>query len=110
MCGYKPLADAVTRSIGIRACSDGSADRSASTRLLTASANSGLSGPRFEPLEEAALYGKGLVAEGRPHKSFGSSYGCPISRPPIARPSLTIKLPFAALGKSIHANPVTASG
>jgi hypothetical protein len=46
----------------------GSAALSALMRAATASLSAGLSGPRLEPLEAAALLGNGPVAEGRPQK------------------------------------------
>ena len=62
-------------------------------RALTASMRAGLSGPRFEPPEAAALYGCGDVADGRLQKYFGSLKLWPISAEPTALPLLTIRLP-----------------
>src|SRR5436190_14973705 len=110
MCGSRPLPEAVTRSTGGDAGCDGSAALRFATRSFTADSRAGLIGPRFEPLDAPALYPYGPVAEGRPQKYFASSNGCPISRLPIGFPSLTIKLPLAAVGKRTVATPVTASG
>src|SRR5215813_9686627 len=95
MCGSRPLPEAVTRSTGTGLVLPGSAARRAATRPCTASISAGLVGPRFEPDDEAALYGNGEVADGRPQKYFGSSNGWPISAEPMTLPSLTIRLPLA---------------
>jgi hypothetical protein len=67
-------------------------------------------GPRFEPLDAAALYGNGVVAEGRPQKYLGSSNGWPIRLDPTGFPSRRMRLPLASLGKATCAMPVTRSG
>src|SRR5207245_2043793 len=82
--GSSPLPEAVTRSTGIGAALPGSAARRASTRPWTALARSGFVGPRFEPEDDAALSGKGDVADGRLQKYFGSSKGWPMRREPTA--------------------------
>src|SRR5215470_327697 len=106
MWGSSPLPDAVTRSAGTGALFPGSAARSASMRAFTASARAGLVGPRFEPDDEAALYGLGEVAEGRLQKYFGSSKGCPMRDEPTTLPSCTMRLPLAWRGKTSWATPV----
>ena len=78
----------------------GSARRSSSIRACTFSFRAGLSGPRFEPLEEAALYGAGVVAEGRAQKYPGFVKGWPISDEPTGLPFRRIRLPFAWDGKA----------
>jgi hypothetical protein len=65
---------------------------------------------RFEPPEDAELYGNGAVAESLPQKYFGSSNGCPISEDPEGLLSFMIMLPFACAGKSTCAIAVTARG
>src|SRR5207244_12792061 len=110
MCGSRPLPDAVTRSTGTGAVFSGTAARRASTRAWTAFTRSGLVGLRFEPADEPALYGNGVVADGRPQKYLGSSNGWPISDEPTTLPSFTMRLPFAWRGKTTFAMPVTTSG
>src|SRR5215471_16653009 len=110
MWGSRPLPEAVTRSTGTGAVLPGSAARSASTRACTVLIRSGLVGLRFEPDDDAALSGNGVVADGRPQKYLGSSNGWPISAEPIAFPSFTIKLPLAWEGNTTWAMPVTISG
>src|SRR5215510_10153789 len=110
MCGSSPLPEAVTRSTGTGALLPGSAARRASMRAFTASASAGLVGPRFEPDDDAALYGYGEVAEGRLQKYFGSSKGCPMREEPTTLPSCTMRLPLAWRGNRIWATPVTTSG
>src|SRR5262245_23243126 len=110
MWGSSPLPEAVTRSTGIGAVLPGSAARSASTRPCTVLIRSGLVGLRLDPVEDAALFGKGLVADGRLQKYFASSNGWPMSADPITFPSLTIRLPLACDGKTTCAMPVTISG
>src|SRR5262252_3912212 len=110
MCGSSPLPEAVTRSTGTGAVLPGSAARSASTRLWTALTRSGLVGLRLDPVDEAALYGNGLVAEGRPQKYFGSSNGWPMRAEPTSLPSFEMRLPWAWYGKTAWATPVTRSG
>src|SRR3974377_416087 len=75
--GSSPLPDVVTRSTGTGSALPGSASRSALTRSRTASASAGLRGPRFDPDDDAALYGCGEVADGRLQKYFGWSNGRP---------------------------------
>src|SRR5262249_61208075 len=99
MCGSRPLPEAVTRSTGTGAVFPGSAARSASTRPCTVLTRSGLVGLRFDPVEEAALLGNGLVADGRPQKYLGSSKGCPMRAEPMSFPSFEIRLPCAWNGK-----------
>src|SRR5262245_63297214 len=110
MCGSSPLADAVTRSTGTGAVLPGSAARSASTRSWTDFTSAGFVGLRFEPDDDAALFGNGEVAEGRPQKYFGSSNGWPISDEPTTLPSLTSRLPFAWYGNTSWAMTVTITG
>jgi hypothetical protein len=110
ICGSSPLAEVVTRSTGTGESLPGSAFRSDSTRSRTAFSNPGFVGPRFEPIDDSALYGEGDVAEGRLQKYFGSLNGWPINVEPTVRPSRTIKLPFACHGKTAWAIAVTASG
>src|SRR5215475_9381976 len=110
MCGSSPLPEAVTRSTGTGALLPGSAARSASTRPWTALTRSGLVGLRLDPEDEAALYGNGLVAEGRPQKYLGSSKGWPIRAEPTSLPSFAMRLPWAWYGKTAWATPVTRSG
>src|SRR5215510_11715331 len=110
MCGSSPLPEAVTRSTGTGALLPGSAARSASTRPWTALTRSGLVGLRLDPEDEAALYGNGLVAEGRPQKYLGSSKGWPMRAEPTSLPSLETRLPWAWYGKTAWATPVTRSG
>ena len=112
----------MTRSTGTGAVLPGSAARSASTRPLTASTSAGLVGPRFEPLELAALFAIGEVAEGReseatmslgegrPQKFFGSLKLWPISSEPTTLPSRSTRLPAAWLGNATRAMPVMANG
>src|SRR5262244_3092156 len=100
MCGSSPLPDAVTRSTGTGAALPGSAARSASTRAWTALTRSGLGGLRLDPEDAAALYGNGLVAEGRPQKYFGSSKGWPMRAEPTSLPSFEMRLPCAWYGKT----------
>ena len=88
----------------------GSAFCSASMRPLTASASAGLSGPWLEPEDAPALYGIGEVAEARLQKYFSSLKGWPISAEPTALPSRSTRLPFACVGKTACAMPVTISG
>jgi len=45
------------------------------------------------PLDAAALYGAGAVAEGRDQKYLGALNGCPIKREPSTLPSCSIGLP-----------------
>src|SRR6266571_8245054 len=110
MCGSRPLPEAVTRSTGTGAVLPGSAARRASTRPCTALMRSGLVGLRLEPEEEAALSAKGLVADGRLQKYFGSSKGWPINTDPRTLPSLTMRLPFACHGKTSCPMHVTTRG
>src|SRR4051812_10063522 len=110
MCGSSPLPEAVTRSTGTGAVLPGSTARSAATRALTASYSAALVGPWLEPDEDAALYGNGVVAEGRPQKYLGSSNGWPISEEPTTLPSRTMRLPLAWRGKASWAMPVTTAG
>src|SRR5215467_6109066 len=110
MCGSSPLPEAVTRSTGTGTVLPGSAARSASTRAWTALTRSGFVGLRLDPEDEAALYGNGLVAEGRPQKYFGSSKGWPMRAEPTSLPSFEMRLPWAWYGKTAWATPVTRSG
>src|SRR5262249_20910862 len=107
-CGSRPLAEAVTRSAGIGAWLLGSAALSASTPAFTASTRAGLSGPRLEPEDAAPLYAKGVVADGRLQKYFGSSNGWPIRDDPAMAPSRSTRLPFAWLRYAACATTVTA--
>src|SRR5262249_23822447 len=106
----RPLPEAVTRSTGAGAVLPGSAARSASTRPCTALIRSGLVGLRFEPEEAPALFGKGLVAEGRLQKDFGSSNGWPVRVEPTTLPFGTMRLRLACHGNAIWAIPVTTRG
>src|SRR5664279_2900304 len=108
--GSRPLADAVTRSAGTGAVLAGSASRSALIRSFTASASAGLRGPRFEPEDEAPLYGCGDVADGRLQKYFGSSNGWPISVDATVLPPCRTRLPLAAPGNASWAMPQVTSG
>src|SRR6266513_2066450 len=110
MCGSRPLAEAVTRSTGTGAVMSGSAARMVSTRPWTALITSEFVGERFEPDDAPALYGNGLVADGRPQKYFASSKGCPMRAEPTALPSLTIRLPFFCRGNTACAMAVTIAG
>src|SRR5689334_12782253 len=110
MCGSSPLPEAATRSTGTGAVFPGSAARSASTRSCTALTSAGFVGLRFEPDDDAALYGDGEVADGRLQKYFGSSNGWPISSEPTTLPSLTMRLPLAWCGKTTWAMTVSATG
>src|SRR5689334_19456394 len=98
--GSNPLPEAVSRSTGSGKSLPGSAARKTATRALTASSNTGLVGPRFDPADAAALYGNGAVADGRLQKYSGLSKYCPINFDPTTLPSRTIKLPFACSGKN----------
>ena len=93
--GSRPLAEAVTRSIGTGPVLSGCAFLIASRRARTASNWAGLVGPRLLPEEAEASFGKAEVADGRPQKYFGSSNDWPISSEPTSLPSRTIRLPFA---------------
>ena len=64
-------------------------------RPLTASTSAGLVGPRFEPLDAVALFGRGDVADGRPQKYFGSVKLWPMSSEPTG---LAVALDEAAAG------------
>src|SRR4029450_1178274 len=110
MCGSSPLPDDVTRSTGIGVRLSGSAARNASARAFTASTCAGLSGPRLEPEEAAALYSKGAVADGRLQKYLGSLNGWPISAEPATSVPRVTRLPRACRGKAIWATRVTSSG
>src|SRR6516165_1534425 len=110
MWGSSPLPEAVTRSTGIGAGLPGSAARRASMRPWTALARSGFVGPRFEPEDDAALSGKGDVADGRLQKYFGSSKGCPMRVEPTSWPFLLIRVPLACAGKTSWATTVTTTG
>src|SRR5438270_3254219 len=110
MCGSSPLADAVTRSTGTASLLGGSAARRASTRSCTDFTSAGLVGLRFDPDDDAPLYGYGDVADGRPQKYFGSSKGWPIRAEPMTLPSFTIRLPLAWCGKTSWAMAVTTTG
>jgi len=88
----------------------GSAFCSALRRASTAFFKSGLNGPKFDPIDEAALYGPGVVAERRGQKYFGSSVQRPIKADPSIRPPLYTRLPFACQGNNDCAMPVIASG
>src|SRR6185437_1816527 len=96
--GSSPLADAVTRSTGTGRLLPGSACCSAEILFFTASINAGLSGPRLEPAEAAALLGCGEVAEGLPQKYSGLLKFCPISAEPTILPSLSISVPSTCRG------------
>src|SRR5262245_8205341 len=106
MCGSSPLPDDVTRSAGIGSRLAGSAARSASARALTASASAGLSGPRFEPDEAAALYSNGDVADGRPQKYLASLNGWPIKAEPTTPSPRVTRLPRACAGNTTCATSV----
>src|SRR6185312_11553732 len=108
--GSRPLADAVTRSTGTAAVLPGSTACSAAMRCFTASVSAGLVGPRFEPDDDAALYGFGVVADGRPQKYPGPVNDWPISAEPTGLRSCMIRLPLAWRGNSSCASPVAASG
>ena len=96
---------------GIGSRFSGSARRSASRRACAASTSAGLSGPRFDPEDAAALYANGLVAERRPQKYRGSSKGFPINAEPATTPSArAIRLPFACAGMRVCAIPLTSRG
>src|SRR5262245_58275114 len=110
MCGSSPLPDAVTKSTGTSATLLGSAAFRAASRRLTASLSAGFDGPRFDPLDDAALSATGDVADGRPQKYLGSSVYCPMSSEPTAIPSRTMKLPLAWRGKNTLAPSVRLSG
>src|SRR5438445_9078305 len=110
ICGSSPEPDAVTRSTGTGAALPGSAACNASMRCLTASVNALLVGPRFEPVDEAALFGDGVVADGRGQKYFGSANGWPISSEPSGLSLGPIRLPLAACVNVSCATPVTTSG
>src|SRR5205807_5397978 len=108
--GSSPLAEAVTRSTGTGAVMSGAAARTASTRAWTVLIRSGFVGERFEPDDAPALYAKGLVADGRPQKYFGSSKGWPMRAEPTTLPSLRSRLPFACRGNTVCAMAVTIAG
>src|SRR5262249_48516194 len=97
-------------SRGTGALWGGGGARSASPRPWTALTRSGLVGLRLDPEDEAALYGNGLVAEGRPQKYLGSSKGWPMRAEPTSLPSFEMRLPWAWYGKTACATPVTRSG
>src|SRR5690348_344956 len=100
MWGSRPLADAVTRSTGTGRVLVGSAARSAAMRVSTAAVSAGFVGPRFEPLDAAALYGCGAVAEGRLQKYCGELNGWPSRREPTALPSCSSTLPCTSFGNA----------
>src|ERR1700760_4281065 len=79
-------------------------------RALTASSSAGLVGPKFEPVEAAALLGMGDVAEILPQKYLGSAKDCPISDEPRTMPRSVTRLPDACRPKNSCATPVTANG
>src|SRR5438128_7856597 len=110
MCGSSPLAEAVTKSTGTGVLLSGSAARNASTRDFTASASAGFVRPRFDPLDEPALYGIGDVADGRLQKYFGSLNACPINALPMILPSRSIRLSSAARFIATCAIAVTRKG
>src|ERR1700690_276640 len=110
MSGSRPLAEAVTRSTGMGSVLSGSAIFSASIRAFTASSNAGLVGPKFEPPEELALFGMGVVADNRPQKYLGSWKDWEMSEEPTTLLSRTTKLPDAWPGKAIFPMPVTTRG
>jgi hypothetical protein len=66
-------------------------------------------GPRFEPDDDAALSGNGVVADGRLLKYFGSLKGCPLRAEPTGVPSFRMRLPLACQGRRSQAIPVTSS-
>src|SRR5205814_8846859 len=98
MCGSRPLAEAVTRSTGTGAVMSGSAAHMVSTRPWTALITSEFAGERFEPDDAPALYGNGLIADGRPQKYFAASKGCPMTADPTAWPALTTRPPCVRRG------------
>src|SRR5262249_35098127 len=110
MCGSRPLAEAVTRSAGTGRVLPGSAARSAATRSRTADSNAGFVGPRFEPLDDAPLYGCGEVADGRLQKYFRLVNGCPSKLEPTARPLSSMTLPEASCAKNTRPMTVTTPG
>src|SRR5208283_2847846 len=68
-------------------------------------------GPKFEPLEARALYGKSAVADGLGQKYFGPEKDWPISADPVGAPSaLYMRLPFACRGNMSCDSTVTAAG
>src|SRR6185437_243474 len=117
--GSRPLPEVVTRSTGTGI--EGFSAFNLSTSSLTRSLSALLVGPRFEPLELAALYGAGtvlvasagsavVVADGRPWKYFASLNSWPIKAEPTTLPPLSIRLPSACFGKITPATAVIASG
>ena len=119
ICGSRPLADVVTRSIGT------DADAILGLRLVDVSLDpldQGLAGRaeirahrvrrivgRAVVLVESGGSGP-VVADGRPWKYLSSVKAWPISAEPITLPSFSIRLPCAWLGKMTPAMPVIASG
>src|SRR5262245_12087299 len=79
-------------------------------RAFTASRSAGLRGPWLEPLDAAALYGIGAVAEGLLQKYFGSLNGCPIRPEPATLPPSMTRLPSACAEKADSAMIETANG
>ena len=113
-CGSRPLPDAVTRSTGIGRPLPGSPACRASILERTASRSAGLVGARFEPDDPdpfsglKAVYGTGLVADGRPQKCPGSENSCPMSEEPAGPRSPDRSEPPAWRGNNVRAMPVMA--
>ena len=92
MCGSRPDADEVTKSIGTGVpgfsfCADSAAALTASTSFL-------LVGPRFVPPELVASYPV-PAADGRERKYPGDENACPMMRDPMTFPFCSISWPFA---------------
>jgi hypothetical protein len=68
MSGSRPLPEEVTKSTGMGAVLFGSTAFKALILDWTSVIKAGLEGPRFEPEEAEALYGKGAVADSLPQK------------------------------------------
>src|SRR5436190_16617755 len=108
MCGSRPLPEAVTRSTGMEPLIPSARNRF--TRAASASRSAGFVGPRFDPDDAEALYGTGAVADGRPRNQRAPSKDCPLSFDPRTTPFTAMALPFAWLGNTPCATPVTTKG
>ena len=108
--GSSPLPEAVIKSIGIGKEADGLCSLRTLRRCLIVFKNFGLDGPKLEPDELVPLYGKGVVADGRPQKYLGSVKDWPIKSEPTIWFCFLMMLPFACQGKNTCAIPVMIKG
>ncbi len=79
-------------------------------RAFTASISAGFVGPKLDPVDAAALFGMGVVADTLPQKYLGSAKDWPIKDEPTTSLSRVTRLPEAEFAKASLPTPITARG